>query len=108
MLGELATFRRHSEGVELFALAIQGWAHVQSRPEAKAVVLESFARLLKAYRDAAAEWTTDDTADATAIAIAGAVIGFIVQGAMFGTDGDVDLYCAGLESIGRLPWVSSR
>lgn len=101
LLGGLAAFRRHSEGVDLFALAIQGWAHVQSRPDSKTVILESFGRLLKSFRDAAAEWTTDDMADATALAIAGAVIGFIVQGAMLGTDGDVELYCAGLESIGR-------
>lgn len=101
LLTNLQTFRRHSEGVDLFALAIQGWAHVQSRPEAKAVVVESFARQLKAFRDVAVQWTTDDTADATAIAIGGAVIGYIVQGALVGVDADVDRYCSGLESLGR-------
>ncbi|MCB0930261.1 MAG: helix-turn-helix domain-containing protein [Mycolicibacterium insubricum] len=100
LLGNLQAFRRHSEGVDLFALAIQGWAHVQSRPEAKSVVLESFARLLATFQDAAAVWGTED-APATALAIGGAVIGFIVQGALLGADGDVDRYCAGLASLGR-------
>ncbi len=110
LLDKLRTFRRHSEGVDLFKLAIQGWAHAQSRPEAKSIVLKSFARQLKSFRDLAAQWTTDDAADATdttdkadatALAIGGAVIGYIVQGAFLDADVAVDLYCAGFEELTR-------
>ena len=32
LLNLLQQFRHHSEGVDLFRLAVQGWAHAQSRP----------------------------------------------------------------------------
>lgn len=100
LLENLRSFRRHSEGVDLFALAIQGWAHVQTRPEAKAVILESFGRQLGEFRQAALSWTDDETASATAVAIGGAITGYVVQGALLDSDVDVESYCAGLESLG--------
>lgn len=101
LLDNLRTFRRHSEGVDLFKLAIQGWAHVQSRPEAKAVIVESFGRQLKSFRDVAGQWTGDGTADATALAVGGAVIGYVVQAAFLDADLDPDLYCAGIAELSR-------
>lgn len=80
---------------------IEGWAHVQSRPEAKAVVTESFAHQLLSFREVATRWTSADKADATALAIAAAVIGYVVQSAFIDLEIDADVYCSGLEELGR-------
>lgn len=100
VLDALRAFRHHNEGVDLFKLAIQGWAHAQARPEANAVVTESFARQLAAYRSAALGWTTRGKADAAARAIAAAVIGYVVQSAFSDTDLDPGRYCNGLTALG--------
>jgi len=100
LLDALRQFRHHSEGVDLFKLAIQGWAHAQARPEAKAVVTESFARQLRAYRSVATRWTSRRKADDAAHAIAAAVIGYLVQSAFSDTEIDVARYCAALTALG--------
>ncbi len=100
LLDNLRELRNHSAGVDLFKLAIQGWAHAQSRPEAKTVITESFAHQMMSFRAVAARWTSADKADATAQAIGGVVIGYVVQSAFIDLEIDVDLYCSGLEQLG--------
>ena len=90
LLSLLQQFRHHSEGVDLFRLAVQGWAHAQSRPGLKSVLTDSFSRQMASYRSAAARWSTPAEADAAAGAITAAVIGYVVQSAFSDTDVDVE------------------
>lgn len=100
LLDELSGLRHRSDGVDLFQLAIQGWAHAQARPQTTVVITESFARQLASYRAAACRWTSRGRADAAAQAIAAAVIGYVVQSAFADTDLDVGRYCGGLTTLG--------
>lgn len=100
LLETLREFRHHSPGVDLFKLAIQGWAHAQARPLASKIIHESFARQLESYRVAATRWTTARKAPAAAQAIAGLVIGYIVQSTFTDDDIDVAQYCGGLSGLG--------
>jgi len=99
LLDTLRRFRRHTEGVDLFTLAIQGWAHAQARPQTKAIITESFARQLESYRSAARRWTTRAKSEAAAQAIAAAVVGYVVQSAFSDTEIDVARYCNGLTAL---------
>jgi AcrR family transcriptional regulator len=101
LLDNLRRFRHASPGVDLFKLAIQGWAHAQARPKARAVITESLARQLELYRAAATRWTTSRRAPAAAQAIAGAVIGYMVQSTFSDADIDVAQYCNGLVALGQ-------
>lgn len=96
LLDRLNEFRWHSEGVDLFRLALQGWAHAQSRPDVRAVINESLARQLTGYRNAARRWTTPAKAEATAGAISAAVVGYVVQSVFADAPVDVDRYCTNL------------
>ena len=99
LLDTLRRFRHYTEGVDLFTLAIQGWAHAQARPQTKAIITESFARQLESYRHAALRWTTRAKAEAAAQAIAAAVVGYVVQSAFSDTEIDVARYCNGLRAL---------
>lgn len=99
LLEKLRQFRCHTEGVDLFRLAVQGWAHAQTRPETQAVVTASLARQLEIFRRAATRWTTPTRADDAARAVAAAVAGYIVLSAFNPVDIDVDTYCAGLGAL---------
>lgn len=101
LIHNLQRLRYTSPGVDLFKLAIQGWAHAQARPKAKAVITESLARQLQAYRAAATKWTTPRKTPAAAQAIATAVIGFVMQSAFSDADIDVAQYCNGLIALGQ-------
>ena len=101
LLSLLQQFRHQSEGVDLFRLAVQGWAHAQSRPGLKSVLTDSFSRQMASYRSAAARWSTPAEADAAAGAITAAVIGYVVQSAFSDTDVDVEKYCSGMATLGR-------
>jgi len=101
LLDNLRQFRHSSPGVDLFKLAIQGWAHAQARPEAQDVIAESLARQLESYRAAATRWTTTRKAPVAARVIAAAVIGYIVQSAFSETEIDVAQYCNGLIHLGQ-------
>jgi TetR/AcrR family transcriptional regulator, transcriptional repressor of aconitase len=92
----LRQFRHHTEGVDLFRLAVQGWAHAQTQPKTKAMVMSAFQLQRAAFADAVSRWTGRKDAPAAAVAIGGAVIGYVVQ-ALF-ADGEVDpqQYCKGL------------
>jgi hypothetical protein len=98
-LDTLRRFRRHTEGVDLFTLAIQGWAHAQARPKTKAIITESFARQLESYRHAALRWTTRAKAETAVQAIAAAVVGYVVQSAFSDTEIDVARYRNGLTAL---------
>ena len=99
MLQTFRQFRHHTEGVDLFRLAVQGWAHAQTQPKTKAMVVSAFGLQRAAFAEAVSRWTGRKDASATAIAIGGAVIGYIVQSAF--TDGDIDpkQYCRGVGSL---------
>jgi len=99
LLDTLSKFRRQSDGVDLFVLAIQGWAHSQSHPEAKAVIAASFARQMSSYRSIAKRWTTPAKADGAARAVAAAVVGYIVESAFSETEVDVNRYCKGFTTL---------
>ena len=99
LLTSLRQFRHHSGGVDLFRLAIQGWAHAQSRPETKTMIKASLKRQLRAYQKAAESWSTTDNAPAAAIAIAGAVIGYVVQSAFSDSAIDPARYSRGLSQL---------
>jgi TetR/AcrR family transcriptional regulator, transcriptional repressor of aconitase len=101
LLDNLRRLRHSSPGVDLFQLAIQGWAHAQARPKAQDVIAESFARQLESYRAVAARWTTPRKAPAAARAVAAAVIGYIVQSAFSDTELSVPQYCSGLIGLGQ-------
>jgi TetR/AcrR family transcriptional regulator, transcriptional repressor of aconitase len=101
LLQNLQRLRHSSPGVDLFKLAIQGWAYAQARPKAEAVITESLARQLASYRAAATQWTTARKAPAAARAIAAAVIGYVVQSAFSVADVDVAQYCSGLIELGQ-------
>jgi AcrR family transcriptional regulator len=101
LLENVRRLRHSSPGVDLFKLAIQGWAHAQARPKAQEVIAESLARQLESYRAAATTWTTPGKAPAAARAIAAAVIGYIVQSAFSDTDIDVTQYRNGLIGLGQ-------
>ena len=101
LLDNLRRFRHASPGVDLFKLAIQGWAYAQARPKARAVITESLARQLESYRAAATRWTTSRRAPAAAQAIAGAVFGYLVQSTFSDADIDVAQYCNGLVALGQ-------
>lgn len=100
LLEDLRRLRHSSPGVDLFKLAVQGWAHAQAQPKAHDVITESFERQLASYRTAAARWTTSRKAPAAARAIAGAVIGYVVQSTFSDVDLDVAQYCGGLIGLG--------
>jgi len=102
LLDTLRRFRRHTEGVDWFTLAIQGWAHAQARPQTTAIITESFARQLESYRHAALRWTTRAKAEAAAQAIAAAVVGYVVQSAFSDTEIDVGRYSGQNETVVRL------
>jgi AcrR family transcriptional regulator len=102
LLDTLRRFRRHTEGVDWFTLAIQGWAHAQARPQTTAIITESFARQLESYRHAALRWTTRAKAEAAAQAIAAAVVGYVVQSAFSDTEIDVGRYSGQNETVIRL------
>ncbi|MFT4086430.1 MAG: helix-turn-helix domain-containing protein [Gordonia sp. (in: high G+C Gram-positive bacteria)] len=102
LLTAAARFRRHTDGVDLFVLAVQGWAYAQTRPTAKALVAEGAERQLALYR-AAAALDSDDVARA----VAGALAGFIVQSTFTQTEIDVHAYCAALGELGRSPAEST-
>jgi TetR/AcrR family transcriptional regulator, transcriptional repressor of aconitase len=101
LLDNMRRFRHASPGVDLFKLAIQGWAHAQTRPTARAMITESLARQLESYRAAATKWTTSRKAPAAAQAIAGAVFGYLVQSTFSDADIDVAQYCNGLVALGQ-------
>lgn len=103
LLHNLQRLRHSSPGVDLFKLAIQGWAHAQAHPKAEAVIAESLARQLASYRAAAIHWTTNRKAEAAARAIAAAVIGYVVQSAFSNTQLDVTQYCGALVAFGHEP-----
>lgn len=96
LLASLAKFRFHIEGVDLFRLAIQGWAYSQSRPQTRAMLQDSITRQLMSYRKAAESWTSRAQAPAVAQAMAGAVLGYVVQSVFAETEIDPSAYCAGL------------
>lgn len=100
LLGQLAKFRHHTEGVDLFRLAIQGWAYAQSRPQTKAMIQESLERQLALHRKAARRWTGRTKVNAVATAIAGAVIGYVVQSVFADAEIDPAGYCEGLALFG--------
>ncbi len=99
LLSKLQQFRRHTDGVDLFRLAIQGWAHAQSQPETLAVVTESFARQSETFRRAATRWAGPGRADAAGSSIGAAVIGYVVLNAFSPNDIDIDEYCMGLSAL---------
>lgn len=99
LLGELTKFRHHTEGVDLFRLAIQGWAYAQSRPQTKAMIQDSVDRQLAVHRKAARRWTGRTKIDAVAMAIAGAVIGYVVQSAFADAEIDSVGYCDGIALV---------
>ena len=101
LLDNLRRMRHQSPGVDLFKLAIQGWAHAQARPQAKVLINESFSRLMRSYEQAATRWTTTRKAPAAATAIASAVIGYVVQAAFSDDDIDTAQYCNGLLALGQ-------
>jgi TetR/AcrR family transcriptional regulator, transcriptional repressor of aconitase len=101
LLENLRRFRHSSPGVDLFKLAIQGWAHAQARPKARAVITESFARQMESFHAVATRWTTPRRAPAAGQAIAAAVIGYVVQSAFSDDDIDVAQYCNGLTALGQ-------
>jgi TetR/AcrR family transcriptional regulator, transcriptional repressor of aconitase len=101
LIDNLRRFRYSSPDVDLFKLAIQGWAHAQARPKAQAVITESLAHQLESYRVAATRWTTPRKAPAAAQAIAAAVTGYVMQSAFSETDIDVAQYCNGLLALGQ-------
>jgi AcrR family transcriptional regulator len=95
LLETLSEFRRHADGVDLFVLAIQGWAHAQSHPEAKHVIAESIARQLTSYRSVAKRWTTSANSDGAARAVAAAVVGYIVESAFSEAEVNINRYSKG-------------
>jgi TetR/AcrR family transcriptional regulator, transcriptional repressor of aconitase len=101
LLNNLVQLRYQHPDVDLFKLAIQGWAHAQARPKAQDVISESFARQLESYRAAATRWTTPRKAPAAATAIAAAVIGYLVQSTFSDSNIDVPQYCRGLIGLGQ-------
>lgn len=101
LLDNLRRFRHSSPGVDLFKLAIQGWAHAQAHPKASAVITESLGRQLESYRVAATQWTTPRKAAAAAQAIAAAVVGYVLQSTFSESDIDVAQYCNGLLALGQ-------
>lgn len=101
LLGNLQALRHSSAGVDLFKLAIQGWAHAQAQDQARDVIAESLERQLASYRAAARRWTTARKAHSTARAIAAAVIGYVVQSAFNDLEIDVGQYCGGLMGLGQ-------
>lgn len=100
LLGDLAKFRHHTEGVDLFRLAIQGWAYAQSRPQTRAMIQDSVERQLALYRRAAECWTDRRKVNAVATAMAGAVMGYVVQSAFADTEIDPAGYSDGLALLG--------
>jgi TetR/AcrR family transcriptional regulator, transcriptional repressor of aconitase len=99
VLDSLAAFRFHIEGVDLFRLAIQGWAFAQTRPAARAVVAESAARQRDLHAAAAKRWVPARRASAVGTALAGAMIGYAVQSAFSDDVIDPARYCAGLADV---------
>src|SRR6201994_4609852 len=100
LLESLQHLRHSSPGVDLFQLAIQGWAHAQSRPQVRKALALSFSRQLKSYQTAAIRWTTARKAPGASRAIAAAVIGYVVQSAFSEVDIDVAQYCSGVIGLG--------
>ncbi len=100
LLDALRQFRYHTEGVDLFRLAIQGWAHAQSHPKTRTMIMASFRRQRAIYAQNVARWTGKADADPVAAAIGGAVIGYVVQSAFSDSDVDPKQYCRGLSSLG--------
>lgn len=99
LLETLRQFRCHTDGVDLFRLAVQGWAHAQTQPKTKAMLMAAFELQRSAFADAVSRWTGRKDAPATAAAIGGAVIGYVVQSVF--TDGDIDprQYCKGFAGL---------
>ncbi|CAN5290415.1 hypothetical protein BH11ACT7_BH11ACT7_35640 [soil metagenome] len=71
-----------SDGVDLFVLAIQGWAHAQSRPGAKVPA-----------------WVAAEQFPLRWGAIGAAVIGYVVQSAFSAKELEVSDYVGGLNVL---------
>lgn len=99
LLETLRQFRHHTEGVDLFRLAVQGWAHAQTQPKTKAMVTAGFQLQRAAFTNTVGRWTSRADAPATADAIGGSVIGYIVQSAFSDDDIDPKRYCKGLAGL---------
>jgi TetR/AcrR family transcriptional regulator, transcriptional repressor of aconitase len=99
VLKGLTVFRHHIDGVDLFRVAIQGWAFSQTRPAARTALTESLQRQIVSFQAAAGRWVAAERAEAMATAMSGAMIGFAVQNAFGDVDVDVDRYCAGLVGV---------
>jgi TetR/AcrR family transcriptional regulator, transcriptional repressor of aconitase len=100
LLATLRQFRFHTEGVDLFRLAVQGWAHAQTQPGTEAMVTAGFEQQRNEFTKVVARWTTRAEAPATAEAIGGAVMGYIVQSVFSGDDIDPKRYCKGFTGLG--------
>jgi TetR/AcrR family transcriptional regulator, transcriptional repressor of aconitase len=99
VLNSLRDFRYHTDGVDLFRLAIQGWAHAQSRPETRSMLMASLQRQLAIYARVATRWTSRANAHTLAAAIGGAVIGYVVQSTFSDDDIDPKRYCKGFSGL---------
>ncbi|HEY0225866.1 MAG TPA: helix-turn-helix domain-containing protein [Mycobacterium sp.] len=99
LLETFRQFRHHTEGVDLFRLAVQGWAHAQTQPKTKAMVSAAFELQRAAFADAVSRWTGRKGAPATAVAIGGAVVGYVVQSVFSDTEIDPRQYCRGFGQL---------
>jgi TetR/AcrR family transcriptional regulator, transcriptional repressor of aconitase len=99
LLETLREFRYHTEGVDLFRLAVQGWAHAQTQPKTKAMVMAAFQAQRTAFADAVSRWTGRKDAPATAAALGGAVIGYVVQSLFGESEVDPRQYCKGIARL---------
>lgn len=99
VLSTFRQFRYHTEGVDLFRLGIQGWAHAQSHPETRKMVMASFERQTAIFTRAAARWTARSNAAAAGRVIGGAVIGYVVQSTFSDKDIDPKHYCNGFSGL---------
>lgn len=84
-LAQAEAMSDRADGVDLFRLAVQGWAHAQTDASTARLISESYRRILGMYEDAATVWVGAQDARAVAETIASQILGFVAQRALVGT-----------------------
>jgi AcrR family transcriptional regulator len=98
LLSRTERFRLRQDGVDLFRLAVQGWAHAQVDGASAGILAESYDRLRAEWAGLAAKWiatgavTKDATADEIAECIGALVLGFVAQHVLVGTSAERQLH----------------
>ncbi|WP_243695351.1 hypothetical protein [Agromyces protaetiae] len=83
VLTTVAAAERTPDGVNLFALAVQGWSHAQTDAATQAAIAERYGSILAHWASVAQGWGLSPArAEAYAAALGAVVLGYVVERAL--------------------------